>query len=352
MLASSCVLFKINIDGSVMNIWLQFIFCAGLILFSGSQLSRQGDLIAEKTGLGRNWIGLVLLATVTSLPELITGISAVALHELPDMAVSGTLGSCMFNMIVIAGLDLLSKTAPVSRMVHQGHIISAGFGIILLGLSAVDILFGKHLPVLSWMNSIDPISLLFLAVYLLAMRVIYSYEQKRVQAFVGEFAEATQASRQSLFHTILFFVLHSLVIVVAACYLPEIGEQIAKMTGWGESFIGTSFIAITTSLPEVTVSVAAARMGAFDMAVANLLGSNLFNVAILAAIDFAYVKEPLLRNVLGLNALTALTAMISTAIVVIGLIYRSEKKISFLAADAIAILLVYITANVLLFVAH
>lgn len=73
-----------------MIVWVQFAICAGVILYAGSQLSRHGDVIADKTGLGGNWVGLVLLATVTSLPELITGVSAVTLNDLPDMAVSGT----------------------------------------------------------------------------------------------------------------------------------------------------------------------------------------------------------------------------------------------------------------------
>lgn len=335
-----------------MNIWLQFAICAGVILYAGSQLSRHGDVIAEKTGLGGNWIGLVLLATVTSLPELITGISAVTLHDLPDMAVSGTLGSCMFNMMVIAALDTLSRNRPVSHMVHQGHMLSVGFGIVLIGFAAIDILFSKHLPVLTYLNSIDPISLVYIVVYLIAMKLIYSYENQRLKEFAGEVADATHLENRSLSRSILIFVLNSILIVAAACYLPALGEQIAQMTGWGESFIGSSFIAITTSLPEIAVSVAAARMGSFDMAVANLLGSNLFNVVILAVIDFCYLKGPLLRSVSQINTLTALTAMIAMGIVVIGLTYRSEKKFFFLAGDAIAIFFVCLLANVLLFVAH
>ncbi len=336
----------------MLTIWLQFAVCAGVILYAGAQLSKQGDVIAEKTGLGRNWIGLVLLATVTSLPELITGVSAVALNDLPDLAVSGTLGSCMFNMMVIAVLDLLSRNCPVSYRVHQGHMLSAGFGIVLIGFAAIDILFGKHLPILKALNSIDPISLLFIGVYLLAMRLIYSYEKQRVQEFVENVVESALLVGQSLGWSIFLFIVNSIAIIVAACYLPELGKQIGEITGWGESFIGSSFIAITTSLPEITVSVAAARMGAFDMAVANLLGSNLFNVAILAVIDFCYLKAPLLRSVSQINTLTALTAIISMAIVVIGLTYRSEKKLLFLAGDAVAILLVCVMANVLLFIAH
>jgi cation:H+ antiporter len=152
--------------------------------------------------------------------------------------------------------------------------------------------------------------------------------------------------------SVILFVVNSVVIVAAACLLPGLGEQIAKVTGWGESFIGGSFIAISTSLPEFSVSYTCARRGSFDMAVANLLGSNLFNIAILAILDFCYVKQPLLRAVSPVNTIAALAAMITMSITVVGLTYRSEKKYWFLGGDAIAILLVVILANVLLFIAH
>lgn len=334
-----------------MMVWFQFGICAGVILFAGNQLSRHGDVIADKTGLGKSWIGLVLLATVTSLPELITGVSAVTFNDLPDMAVSGILGSCMFNMMVIAGLDLLSKHRPVSHVVHQGHMLSVGFGIVLIGLAAIDILVAKYLPSMTYLNSSDPISLIYIVVYLIAMKLIFNYEQQRVREFVGELAEAANIDK-SLTRSIVIFTVNAILIVIAACYLPGLAEEISKLTGWGDSFIGSSFIAITTSLPEITVSVAAARMGSFDMAVANLLGSNLFNVLILAIIDFSYLKGPLLRSVSQINAMTALAAMIAMGVVVIGLTYRSEKKVLYLAGDALAIVLVYVMANVFLFIAH
>ncbi|MBU6452232.1 MAG: sodium:calcium antiporter [Cyanobacteria bacterium REEB67] len=335
-----------------MNIWLGFVFCAGVILYAGTQLSTQGEAIAARTGLGRSWIGLVLLATVTSLPELISGVSAVTLHDLPNLAVSGTLGSCMLNMVVIASLDLASKNRPVSQLVHEGHILSAGFCIVLIGFAAIDILFGKYLPILTALNSIDPISLVYIVVYLMAMKLIYAFEKKRRHEFVEEVAQAEEAKGQSLKRSIFIFVINSIVIVVAACYLPEIASQISKMTGWGESFVGSSFVAVTTCLPEIAVSFAAARMANFDMAVANLLGSNLFNICILAIVDLCYLKGPLLRSVSQVNALTALTTMIAMGIVVIGLTYRSEKKFLFVAGDAIAIFFVCLMANVLLFVVH
>jgi len=142
-----------------MHVWLLFALCAAVIMYSGSKLVHHGDVIAAKTSLGRNWLGLVLLAVITSLPELFTAVSSVTIKDLPDMAVSSTIGSCMFNMLVIATLDFVSRKTPVSHMVHEGHIISAGFGIVLMGFAAIDILFGSHLPVITNLNKIDPLTI-------------------------------------------------------------------------------------------------------------------------------------------------------------------------------------------------
>ena len=91
-----------------MLVWLQFIACTAAIVYSGSRLSRYGDIIAEKTGLGRFWVGALLVAMVTSLPELISGVSAVTVFDLPEIAVGGVIGSCMFNVLIIALVDALT----------------------------------------------------------------------------------------------------------------------------------------------------------------------------------------------------------------------------------------------------
>jgi cation:H+ antiporter len=336
---------------TLMNIWIQFGLCAAVILFAGNQLSRYGDVIADRTGLGKRWMGLVLLATITSLPELFTSVSAVTLHDLPDMAVSSTIGSCMFNMVIIGILDFLSKGKPLSLIVHEGQILSAGFGIVLMGFAAIDILFGKYLPIVAGANYSDPLSFVFILVYLIAMRIIFTYERSRFDQSV-QVAASSEQKVSSLTKVIALFTLYAVVIVAAATYLPDLGEKIGKITGWGESFIGSSFIAIATSLPELAVSISAARRGSYDMAVASLLGSNLFNIVILAITDFCYHKAPLLRVVSVANTLSALTAIISMGIVIIALTYKAEKKFYFLAGDAAALILIYVLANVLLFMAR
>jgi cation:H+ antiporter len=109
----------------VIVLWLQFALVTGVIFFAGANLSKYGDMIAEKTGLGRTWVGVILTASVTSLPELVTGVSSVAAFNLPGIALGDVFGSCMFNLLILAGLDVMSRSKPISAKAHQGHVLAA-----------------------------------------------------------------------------------------------------------------------------------------------------------------------------------------------------------------------------------
>ena len=140
-----------------------------------------------------------------------------------------------------------------------------------------------------------------------------------------------------------------MLIVGAALYLPGLAETLAEMTGLGQTFFGTIFVALSTSLPEVVVSIAALRIGAIDMAVGNIFGSNLFNVGILALDDLFYTPGPLLASVEPSHSVAVLGAMVMTAIAVVGLTYRSGSKRLFVAWDSVGIAVVYALANVMLY---
>ena len=99
-------------------LWSQFALVTLVIVFAGYHLSTYGDVIAEKTGMGRTWVGIILMASVTSLPELITGASSVVVFDLPSIAIGNILGACMFNMLVIGLLDALSGPIPISAKAH------------------------------------------------------------------------------------------------------------------------------------------------------------------------------------------------------------------------------------------
>ncbi|HEX5081390.1 MAG TPA: sodium:calcium antiporter [Blastocatellia bacterium] len=321
-----------------MLVWLQFIACTVVILFAGTKLSKYGDIIAEKTGLGRTWVGVALMASVTSLPELITGVSSVALFDLPNIAAGDALGSCMFNILIIALLDFRRDAAPISSQAHQGQALTAAYGIVLLGLVSMAIVAGTKIPGVGW---IGLYSVVFLLIYLGAMRMVFRYEKRRL-------AETPQAAEEEIRYehiakarAFAMYALNAALVIGAATWLPHLGDEIAEMTGLGRTFVGSIFIAVSTSLPEVVVSFAALRIGAVDLAMGNLFGSNLFNIGILAVDDLLYTKGPLLSHVASAHTVTASAAIVMTAIAVAGLTYRASRKAYFMAWDSVGILAVY-----------
>ena len=302
-----------------MLVWFSLIICIAAIGFAGARLSRYGDVIAEKTGMGRGWVGLILLATVTSLPELVSGISAVTIAGVPDIAVGDVLGSCVFNLAILVIVDFLHPKESLYSRASRGHILSAGFGILLLGTVAFSLLLARRGETLA-IGHIGAYTPLIVTIYLLAMRTLYQYERREVAEFVEDVAE--RYPHISLRRAAIGYALAAAVTVAAGIWLPFVGAAIAREMGWHDSFVGTLLVAAATSAPEVAVSVAAVRMGAIDMAVANLLGSNLFDILILAIDDIFYLKGPILAHVSQAHALSAVSAIIMTGMAVVGLFYR------------------------------
>lgn len=329
-----------------MLLWLEFLICTAAIVYSGTKLSKYGDIIAEKTGMGRAWIGVVLMASVTSLPELVTGISSVTYAGVPNIAVGDVLGSCVFNMLILAALDALYKPVPISTKAHHGHVLSAAFGILLLSIVALSISFAKYAAPLGWIGAY---SFLVMTIYFIAVRLIYFHEKRQMAAFVKEIAEELRYESLKTKDAVLHYVINAGIVVIAAIFLPKIGEGIAEATGLGQTFVANIFIAVSTSLPEVVVSVAAVRMASIDLAIGNLFGSNIFNVLILAIDDVFFVKGPILSFTNPDHVISALSAIAMTSVAVIGLTYRAEKKGLFLAWDSIGIIITYLANMALLY---
>ena len=310
--------------GDALPAWLQFIFCAGVIGVAGTRLSRYGDVIGAKTGVSGTWTGLILIAAVTSLPELITGITAVTAARAPNIAVGDVMGSCVFNLAMLVIVDFLHREEPVYRRASQGHILSAGFGVILIGFAGLNVLLGSRAaaPAFWHVGIYSPVILLL---YLLAVRTLFQYEREQFKAHAE--AAATRYPGITLGQAVRRYTIAALAILAAGTWLPFAGVRLAEVMGWHSTFVGTLFVAGATSLPELVVTVAALRIGAIDMAISNLLGSNLFNVAILAVDDAFFVPGPLLSLVSPVHAISAASAVVMTGIVVVALLYRPRTRI-------------------------
>jgi cation:H+ antiporter len=326
-------------------IWMQFAAAALVIVVAGVSLARNGDVIGEKSGLGRTWIGLVLLAATTSLPELFTGIGATALAALPDIAIGDVLGSCMFNLLILSLMDAV-QPEPLSARAHQGHALSIGFGLVLTGVAGLALAGGPVVPAFGWVGWG---SLSLITLYFVAMRVIFIHERHRRAREVKEVAEELHYEAIGLRGAIVRYAAAAVFVVGAALWLPQLGAELARETGLGEAFVGSLFVAITTSLPEIVVSLAAVRIGALDLGVGNVLGSNLFNMFILGLDDVFYRQGALLSQADGSHGVPIVAVMIMYGLFLVGLTYRVLSKRFVVTWDTGAIAAVYVAAIALVY---
>ena len=323
-------------------LWIQVIICIALVIAVSSKLSQSADMVAEKSGLGRNWVGAILLAGSTSLPELATGVSAVNYLDAPDLAAGGIFGSCLFNLMILAILDIITGGGPLFQQAHVSHGLAAGLGSLMLGVAATGIFLAAEGldPVLGWVGI--PSIVLFV-VYLVSARLIAKFERRRRNEVLEQESEAYEYGHVKPRTAYLTFAICSLAIIVLGVWLASLGDKVVTETGLQESFIGSLLLAITTSLPEVAAGIAAVRLDAVDLAISNVFGSNIFNMAILGVYDVVYFKGDLWTKIGSVHIFTAVIAMMMTSLAIVGLIYRATRPSRlYLTYDVLGLIVLYI----------
>jgi cation:H+ antiporter len=312
-------------------VWTQYGLCVLAIGVAGVKLTDYGDSIADKTGMGGSWVGLVLIATVTSLPELASGITASAVALLPDIAAGDVFGSCVYNLVLLAVLDLFSRQEPVLSRVQRQHVMSAGFGILLIGIAGLALLAAQAglsglAGQLSWGTPV------IVLVYAVAIRTLHGFREEEVQEFAEE--KPDRYAERPLRYVAIRYAIAAAVVVAAGIALPYVSEDLAVVMGWNQSFTGTLFTALSTSLPELVVTLAALRIGAVDMAAGNVLGSNMFNILVLAIDDLVYAGGSFYADISLGHLVSAFSAVAMTGIVVTAIYFRPRRRVLHLGSWA------------------
>jgi len=215
---------------------------------------------------------------------------------------------------------------------------------VMLGFVAMSLLLPAATPAMLHLGLYSPV---LLALYLLALRSVFAHEQAlRSQPD----AEAEPGPAPALGRQWSRFGVAALMVLAAGSWLPSIADQLAQAMGWSRSFVGTLFMALVTTLPEIAVTLSALRLRALDMAIGNLLGSNLFNVTILAIDDIFYTRGPLLADVSPVHAGTAVAAVVMSGLVMIGLVMRPQgRALRFLSWVSVGLLATYLLNAALVF---
>lgn len=326
---------------------LQFFLTALVIVFAGTLLAKFSDRIAEHTGWGRLFVGSLLLAGATTLPELMVDINAVK-SNLPDLAVGDLLGSSLLNLLILALLDFLypskfRRTSFSPQYLH--HSLSAVLAILLTSLIGVAI--ASRLELSLFGVSLFAWTVLF--VYLYGLRLIFIDGKNNSSVEAEESVETkTEGKSRRLLFSFSGYIVSSLVILFAAPYLVEAADKIAAASGLGHTFIGTTLVAFTTSLPELVATIAAFRLGSLDLALGNIFGSNAFNMILFVPLDYLFVGS-LFAAVKGIHAVTAFSVVAATCVAVMGQLYRKKERSRFAEPSSETVVVVIILFLLLLY---
>lgn len=316
-----------------------FVFFAAVIVGAGSFLSRYADEIAEITGFGRVLIGSVLLAGATSLPELSVDIACVRQGS-PDLAVGDLLGSSLMNLLILAILDLThhSRGKMFSRAA-SGHALGGAASIALTAIVAISLLVERQTGGREWLG-LGTGTMLVIVAYALSVRMIFLDQRIGARSIVEESAQAENRGVSSrLVRPVACFAFAAFVILLAGPRLSASADEMAIQSGLAKTFVGTTLIALSTSLPELVTCWSAVRLGRLDLAIGNIFGSNAFNMLILAGLDFVQPGS-LLSVVSSVHCVTAISAMLATSVTIMGQLYHVENRRLLVEPDALIVIVI------------
>lgn len=329
------------------NPWLHLLISAAIILWAGNRLTRSATVIADCTGLSTAWVGALMLPMVTSLPELVTSTRAAAIGA-PDLALGNIFGSNLYNLSLLAAMDLFKGRGTLTARVQAGHVLSASLSVIAICLASLAMVGDFFFP-LGWIG-IDTV--IIAGIYLLGSQLLFRHEKRNMPLLPpGVGAECTPPRRSSLGRGVFQYLIAAVLIITAAIFLTDAADRIAVQTGLGRTFVGSLFLAVSTSLPETVTTLTAVRMGALDMAVANVFGANLTNMFILFLTDLFYRPGPLLAAVSTTHLFSAILVILLSAVVMAGLIYRSQRELIGIGYDSLIVVVGYILGMLLIYAA-
>ena len=323
-------------------VWIVFLVTSALIVFAATQLAKYADVIAVRTRLGGMFIGILLLAGATSLPELLTTISSLA-QGVPNLAAGSLLGSNLFNMFLLAVLDLLNRRERILRKAAMKHALSGSLTIFLIGLVVFFILADVPTRV-GWVG-LDGIAIIL--AYTVGVWLIHANQPRR--SFGAKEEAPVPEGTPSLRDGLIGFGIAALGLTVVTPLMVRAGTEIAEITGLGTTFVGTTLVALVTSLPECVTTVAAVRLGADDMAIGNLFGSNMFNMLAIGLTDVFYLQGRFLGVIDPAFLLVGMLGLLMTGLGLIGNLARLERRVFYIELDALALMILFFTGLYLLY---
>jgi cation:H+ antiporter len=321
-----------------------FFAAAAVVWVAGTRLAHCADGIASATGIGREFLGMLLLGGVTSLPEVAVGVTS-AMQGTPALSVNDVLGSAAINVVILAVADAASgREALTSKQGSPVVMLQGVLGIVLMSIVMGAVVAGD-VPVLG----IGVACWLILGTYPAAIWLLkITRSAEGWQASGGQTAgedplqqDGEAGAPERLERLVLQTVAAGATILVAGFLLAKTGEALAEQTGLGTSFFGAVCLGLSTSLPEVSTVIAAVRLKRYEMAISDIFGTNLFNVTIIVLVDALHPGGPVLVEAGRFAAFAALLALVLTALFLVGMLERRNRTVLHMGWDSLAALVVY-----------
>lgn len=320
-----------------------FAACAAGVWIAGTQLTMCMDEIAERKRLAKGLVGLIFLAAATSLPEIVTTLNA-ALQENANLVLGNMYGGIALQTAILAIVDGLFVSAALTSYPRKPtNALEASLLILLLSLVLALTTFGEPLAI----AHVGAGTIVLAAAYGASIYLLRNYDENTDWLPVDLPQERTDIgpsngrAKFSMHRLYIASGVWCLAILGFGTLIVWLSEAIAAQTGLGDNFVGATLLAGSTSLPELSTTITAVRLGAYTMAISNIFGSNLIMVVLLLPADIAYRPGPILAQA-GPSAQFAIVAgILVTAVYVVGLLVRRKPRVARLGVDSALVLALY-----------
>jgi len=318
-------------------LWIQFIICAAAIIASGYKMTVFADEISKKTGLSSGLMGMLILAFITSCPELATALSSISIVNAPDLAIGDLVGANAFNIFAIALLGVLCGKGSILRRQSKIDIFTAALAVLMLIVVIASIRLGSIAEIFHTSLGSIIIGVLYIG------GIVFIYKRE-THAAPREREGITTALKSK-------FAIAALIIIASGVWLARIGKNISVAYDLNEMYVGVLLIAFATTMPEFVVSLTALKQNSISMATGNLLGSNIFNIFIITILDAFLRRGNFFTYVSGTNILVGLFAITLTVIALGAMLKKSEggKILKFFSWDSLIIIAVFLAGHILIF---
>ena len=289
---------------------------ASLVVFLSIKLSDYVDLLDKKTKVSGALLGGILLAGVTSLPELFTSLTGTLIVGDNKLVLGNIMGSDFFDIMIFGVVYFLFFMKFTQGKVGKQHYLTCFFtALMLIVVTIAAFIFNKNGWLLGWFN---PMSILIIIIYVLSVVFTPKTEEKEEQ-------EEPVESKWSVKQIWILLAIFSVVLIGASIGVTMVTEQIVNGYNIGHTFGGSLFLGVATSLPEVTATISLCKKKNFNAAYGDILGSCVFNIVILALADAISFRAGPLYTINNDSFMLIIGTMITLALTFVSILFIRSK---------------------------